>query len=104
MSGFYDCMHCTSVHVVSPVRMCPASSEAEKWSCTEADLEVGLPGSRCPVENWAWEVLSTVSDFPNYFDLLYLLPISGSGHGYRRDDDTLGEDEERTRNRTVTNG
>ena len=29
VSGFYDCMHCTSVHVVSLVRMCPASSEAE---------------------------------------------------------------------------
>ena len=28
-SGFYDCMHCTSVHVVIPVRMCPASSESE---------------------------------------------------------------------------
>ena len=28
-SGFYDCMHCTSVHVVIAVRMCPASSESE---------------------------------------------------------------------------
>ena len=28
-SGFYDCMHCTSVHVVITVRMCPASSESE---------------------------------------------------------------------------
>ena len=76
----------------------------KSWSRTEADLEVGLPGSRRLVENWAWEVLSTVSDFPNYFDLLYLLPIPGSGHGYHRDDDTLGEDEERSRNRIVTNG
>ena len=28
-SGFYDCMHCTSLHVVIAVRMCPASSESE---------------------------------------------------------------------------
>ena len=76
----------------------------KSWSCIEADLEVGLPGSRRPMENWAWEVLSTVSDFSNYFDLLYLLPIPGSGHGYHRDDDTSGEDEERSWNRTVTNG
>ena len=76
----------------------------KSWSRTEADLEVGLPGSRRLVENWAWEVLSTVSDFSNYFDLLYLLPIPDSRHGYRRDDDTSGEDEERSRNRIVTNG
>ena len=76
----------------------------KSWSRTEADLEVGLPGLRRPVENWAWEVLSTVSNFSNYFDLLYLLPIPGSGHGYRRDDDNSGEDKEWSRNRTVTNG
>ena len=28
-SGFYDCMHCTSLHLVSAVRMCPASSESK---------------------------------------------------------------------------
>ena len=28
-SGFYDCMHCTRVHVVIVVRMYPASSESE---------------------------------------------------------------------------
>ena len=28
-SGFYDCMHCTSVHVVIPVRVCAASTESE---------------------------------------------------------------------------
>ena len=28
-SRFYDSMHCTSVHVVIAVRMCPASSESE---------------------------------------------------------------------------
>ena len=27
--GFYDCMHCTSVHEVIAVCMCPASSESE---------------------------------------------------------------------------
>ena len=27
--GFYDCMHCTSVHVVIAVCMCPTSSESE---------------------------------------------------------------------------
>ena len=27
--GFYDCMHCTSVHVVIAVCMCPVSSESE---------------------------------------------------------------------------
>ena len=25
----YDCMHCTSLHLVIAVRMCPASSESE---------------------------------------------------------------------------
>ena len=28
-SGFYDCMHCTSLHLVSAVRMCPASLESK---------------------------------------------------------------------------
>ena len=28
-SGFYDCMHCTSFHLVSAVRMCPASLESK---------------------------------------------------------------------------
>ena len=28
-SGFYDCMHCTSLHLVIAVRMCPASSESK---------------------------------------------------------------------------
>ena len=28
-SGFYDCMHCTSLHVVIAVCMCLASSESE---------------------------------------------------------------------------
>ena len=28
-SGFYDCMHCTSVHVVIPVRVCAASMESK---------------------------------------------------------------------------
>ena len=28
-SRFYDCMHCTSVHVVIAVRMCLASLESE---------------------------------------------------------------------------
>ena len=28
-SGFYDCMHCTSLHLVSVVRMCPMSSESK---------------------------------------------------------------------------
>ena len=28
-SGFYDYMHCTSVHVVIPVRVCAESTESE---------------------------------------------------------------------------
>ena len=27
--GFYDCMHCTSLHVVIAVRMCPTSLESK---------------------------------------------------------------------------
>ena len=35
-------------------------------SCSrrQADLEVGFLGCRRPLENWAWGVLSTVSNFP----------------------------------------
>ena len=60
----------------------------KSWSCTEANGEVDFSGWLRAVENWASGVLRAVSDFPKYFELLYLLPISGSGHGYRRDDDT----------------
>ena len=60
----------------------------KSWSRIEANGEVGFLGWRCAVENWASGVLRAVSDFPKYFELLYLLPISGSGHGYCRDDDT----------------
>ena len=60
----------------------------KSWSRTEADGEVGFSGWRRAVENWALGVLHVVNDFPKYFELLYLLPISGSGHGYCRDDNT----------------
>ena len=60
----------------------------KSWSHTQADGEVGFSGWRCAVENWASGVLCAVSDFPKYFELLYLFPISSSGRGYRRDDDT----------------
>ena len=28
-SGFYDCMHCTGLHLVSAVRMCSVSSKSK---------------------------------------------------------------------------
>ena len=36
----------------------------KSWSRREADLEGGFSGSRRPVQNWAWGVISTVSNFP----------------------------------------
>ena len=44
MSRFYDCMHCRSVHVGSPVCMCPASSEAEVMVAHRGRSGSGLTG------------------------------------------------------------
>ena len=46
--GFYDCMHCTSVHEVIAVCMCPASSESEVMVVERGrsgSAFVGLPAS-----------------------------------------------------------
>ena len=43
-SGFYDCMHCTSVHVVIAVRMCPTSSESEVMVAQRGKSRSGIFG------------------------------------------------------------
>ena len=43
-SGFYDCMHCTSVHVVIAVGMCPASSESEVMVAQRGRFGSGIFG------------------------------------------------------------
>ena len=46
--GFYDCMHCISVHEVIAVCMCPASSESEVMVAERGrsgSVLVGLPAS-----------------------------------------------------------
>ena len=43
-SRFYDCMHCTSVHVVILVRMCPASTESEVMVAHRGQWGSGLFG------------------------------------------------------------
>ena len=42
--GFYDCMHCTSMHVVIAVRMCSASSESEVMVAQRGRSGSGLFG------------------------------------------------------------
>ena len=43
-SGFYDCMHCTSVHVVIMVCMCPASLESEVMVAQKGRFGSGIFG------------------------------------------------------------
>ena len=43
-SGFYDSMHCTSVHVVIAVRRCLASSESEVMVAQTGRSGSGLLG------------------------------------------------------------
>ena len=85
---FYDCMHCTSMHVVIAIRMCPASSESEVMVVQRGRSGsglFGLPASCGELGMGGYEHgqrFSLLVRAPN------LLPIPGSGHGYCRDDDT----------------
>ena len=101
-SGFRDRMHCTSLQLVIAHPICPAALDFEvmishigfcgRWPIrlSSSSVELGIG------------VWSTVTVFPKEFVLLFLLGILRSGHGYRRDNDTWGEEKERTRIRIVT--
>ena len=72
-------MHCTSVHVVSPVRMCLASSEAEVMVAHRGQSGSGLTGFAASCEELG---MGGFEHGQRFFQLLRV-PISAPYSGFR---------------------